>query len=57
MDAKDGKPAAFDEKGVHDGAPAYDHDDIETVSTSNTLHKDLKGRHMQMIAMFVFKSQ
>ena len=43
---------ALGEKGVEDGSPYVDPDDHETVATGqNILHRDLKGRHMQMIAM------
>lgn len=39
------------EKHVHT-APGYDPENIIAVS-ENKLHQDLKGRHMQMIAMQV----
>ena len=51
MDAKN-ESGALDEKHVNDGSPYGDPEDLDTVSTSdNVLHRDLKGRHMQMIAM------
>lgn len=40
------------EKHVADGSPYIDPEDRETAATGqNVLHRDLKGRHMQMIAM------
>jgi amino acid permease len=40
---------ALGDKDVHDGSPYVD---PETVVTGpNILHRELKGRHMQMIAM------
>ena len=43
---------ALDEKRVNDGLPPYVGPQDETVATGdNVLHRDLKGRHMQMIAM------
>ena len=52
MNAKD-ETGALDEKHVNDGSPPYvDPEDRESVATGhNVLHRDLKGRHMQMIAM------
>lgn len=52
MNAKD-ETGALDEKHVNDGPPSYvDPEDRESVATgNNVLHRDLKGRHMQMIAM------
>jgi amino acid transporter len=40
------------------GAPAYEPDgssdpEVQAVAAGNLLHQDLKGRHMQMIAMQV----
>lgn len=53
MDAKQDM-AALDEKHVKDGSPYSDPMDQEHVATGqNVLHRDLKGRHMQMIAMYV----
>ena len=52
MDAKN-ETGALGEKRVNDGPPPYiDPEDRETAATGqNALHRDLKGRHMQMIAM------
>lgn len=50
MDAKK-ETGAFDEKHVNEGLPYGDPEDRESVATGNVLHRDLKGRHMQMIAM------
>ena len=52
MNAKN-ETGMFDEKHVKDGSPPYvDPEDRESVATGhNVLHRDLKGRHMQMIAM------
>jgi amino acid permease len=48
MEAKTGP--ALGEKQYHDGSP--DPADRESLAQGeNTLHKSLKGRHMQMIAM------
>ena len=48
MEAKTGP--ALGEKQFHDGSP--DPADRESLAQgTNTLHKSLKGRHMQMIAM------
>lgn len=51
MDAKN-ESNAFGEKHVND-IPAYgDLEESGVVATSqNILHRELKGRHMQMIAM------
>lgn len=53
MDAKNENGARADEKSVNDVPPYVDpEEDRETVATGqNVLHRDLKGRHMQMIAM------
>lgn len=46
------KMGALGEKHVNDGSPYVDPEDRETMATGqNILHRDLKGRHMQMIAM------
>ena len=52
MDAKN-ETGALDEKRINDGLPPYvDPEDGGTVATGhNVLRRDLKGRHMQMIAM------
>ena len=52
MSAKN-ETGLFDEKLVNDGSPpCVDPEDRESVATGhNVLHRDLKGRHMQMIAM------
>ena len=53
MNAKN-ETGALDDKRVNDGSPPYvdPEEDHETVATGhNVLHRDLKGRHMQMIAM------
>ena len=52
MDAKN-EPGALGEKHVNDGSPyGGDLEDREALGTGqNVLHRDLKGRHMQMIAM------
>ena len=43
---------ALGEKHVNDGSPNLDPDDREMMATGqNILHRDLQGRHMQMIAM------
>ena len=43
---------ALGEKPVNDGSPYVDTEDRETVATGQSvLHRDLQGRHMQMIAM------
>ena len=43
---------ALGEKHVKDGPPYVDPEDHETMATGqNILHRDLQGRHMQMIAM------
>lgn len=48
MESKTGP--ALGEKQFHDGSP--DPADRESLAQGeNTLHKSLKGRHMQMIAM------
>ncbi|RQM04705.1 hypothetical protein DH86_00003672, partial [Scytalidium sp. 3C] len=40
------------DKHVHDGPPYIDPENGETVATGqNILHRDLQGRHMQMIAI------
>lgn len=50
MDAKTGP--ALGEKQFHDASP--DAADRESLANGeNTLHRSLKGRHMQMIAMYV----
>jgi amino acid permease len=50
MEAKTGP--ALGEKQYHDASP--DPADRESLAQGeNTLHKGLKGRHMQMIAMYV----
>ena len=51
MNAKN-ETGALDEKRVNNGSPYFDPEDRESVATGdNVLHRDLKGRHMQMIAM------
>ena len=53
MSAKN-ETGLFDEKHVNDGTPPpyVDPGDRDSVATgANVLHRDLKGRHMQMIAM------
>ena len=46
------KTGALGEKHVNDGSPYVDPEDHETMATGqNILHRDLQGRHMQMIAM------
>ena len=55
MDVKN-EPVAYGEKSekdINDGVPyTMDPEDGEGVATgTNVLHRDLKGRHMQMIAM------
>jgi amino acid permease len=43
---------ALGEKHVDDGSPYVDPEDRENVAPrQNILHRDLQGRHMQMIAM------
>ena len=43
---------ALDEKHVNDGSPYVDPEGHDTMATGqNVLHRDLQGRHMQMIAM------
>ncbi|KAM0799394.1 AAT family amino acid transporter [Usnea florida] len=43
---------ALGEKDVHDGSPHVDPEDREMMGTGqNILHRDLQGRHMQMIAI------
>jgi len=54
MEAKTGP--ALGEKQFHDGSP--DPADRESLAQGeNTLHKSLKGRHMQMIAMLVLNTE
>jgi hypothetical protein len=51
MNAKN-ETDALGEKRVNNGLPYVDPEDHETVATGqNILHRELKGRHMQMIAM------
>ena len=51
MNAKN-ETGALGEKRLNDGSLYVDPEDGETVATGqNILHRDLKGRHMQMIAM------
>ena len=50
MDAKN-ESGALGEKGVGNGAPYLDPEDQDVGTGQNILHRDLKGRHMQMIAM------
>lgn len=51
MNAKN-ETGALGEKRVDDGSPYIDPEDREAAATGqNALHRDLKGRHMQMIAM------
>ena len=49
----DNKMGALGDKHVNnDGSPYSDPEDRDTMATSqNVLHRDLQGRHMQMIAM------
>ena len=48
----DNKMGALGEKHVIDGSPNGDPEDRDTMATGqNILHRDLQGRHMQMIAM------
>lgn len=50
MDAKN--PNALGEKQFGDASPRDSNDDHESLATGqNTLHRELRGRHMQMIAM------
>lgn len=43
---------ALGEKHVNDGSPYVDPEVRESMATGqNILHRDLQGRHMQMIAM------
>ena len=43
---------ALGEKPVNDGSPYADPEDRQSMATGqNVLHRDLQGRHMQMIAM------
>ena len=51
MDVED-KTGALGEKPVNDGSPYADPEDHGSMGTGqNILHRDLQGRHMQMIAM------
>lgn len=51
MNAENDK-GAFGEKHVNERSPYVDPEDRETMATGqNILHRDLQGRHMQMIAM------
>lgn len=51
MNAENEK-GALGEKHVNDGSPYGGPEDRETMATGqNILHRDLQGRHMQMIAM------
>lgn len=48
------KEHGYGEKQVQDGSPTFDPEmdrGLEPVATENSLHRELKGRHMQMIAM------
>ena len=46
------KTGALGEKNVNNGSPYVDPEDRESMGTGqNILHRDLQGRHMQMIAM------
>ena len=48
----DDKMGALGEKHVNDGSQYVSPEDPETIATGqNVLHRDLQGRHMQMIAM------
>lgn len=48
----DKEMGALDEKHVNDAPPYVDPEHRDTMATGqNTLHRDLQGRHMQMIAM------
>ena len=48
------KMSALGEKRVSDASPDVDPEYHDTMSTGqNSLHRDLQGRHMQMIAMYV----
>ncbi|KAL1581848.1 hypothetical protein WHR41_09318 [Cladosporium halotolerans] len=50
MDAKN--PNALGEKQFGDASPRDSNDDHESLATGqNTLHRELRGRHMQMIAI------
>lgn len=54
MDAKNEPVNAYGEKQVPLGTPTYDPETHDHVATGqNQLHRRLKGRHMQMIAMSV----
>lgn len=50
MDEKVGQ-TALGEKQLHDDSPNGTREEIDLSAGQNVLHRDLKGRHMQMIAM------
>lgn len=51
MDAKN-PHTALGEKHFHDASPVDSPEDRESIAAGqNQLHRELKGRHMQMIAM------
>jgi amino acid permease len=51
MNETKNETGALGEKQGNDGSPYVDPENGETVATGNILHRDLQGRHMQMIAM------
>lgn len=52
MNDSKNETGALGEKRGTDGSPYADPEGHETVATGqNILHRDLKGRHMQFIAM------
>lgn len=55
MDEKTGHTTSLGEKQFHDGSPVPEGTAEERASIAagqNTLHRELRGRHMQMIAMY-----
>ena len=47
----DNQMGALGEKHVNDKSPYVDPEDRDMATGQNILHRDLQGRHMQMIAM------